>query len=323
MPRRRRADPAGRCDGVLLLDKPLGVSSNAALQRVRRALGAARAGHAGTLDPLATGLLVVCLGEATKFAQWPTDADKTYEAEIELGVTTETGDAEGAVLVRRAVDCGPDGLASAMGTLTGCIEQVPPMYSALKRAGRPYYAYARAGEALDREPRTVTIREFRLLSLALPRLRARVVCSKGTYVRVLAEQLGERLGCGAHLSGLRRTAVGRFDVADAVELAVLESMPDADRHARLLPVEVLVAGLPRAVVDVVGARRMLHGLAACPVSLEAPAPAAGSPIAVFAAERGFLGLAEWSDEGVRPRRLVVHGGGGDREEIAGSADATL
>jgi tRNA pseudouridine55 synthase len=202
-------------DGALLLDKALGPSSNAALQQAKRLFGAAKAGHAGTLDPLASGLLVVLFGEATKFAGPLLDSDKEYLATLKLGEKTRTGDAEGEVLERRPVDVAEPRIEAALARFRGSIEQLPPMHSALKRDGVPLYKLARRGETVARQARRVSILRLELLRYASPHLELRVVCSKGTYVRTLAEDIGEALGTGAHLAALRRTGAGRFRIEDA------------------------------------------------------------------------------------------------------------
>src|SRR4051812_47701901 len=202
--------PARDVDGVLLLDKPSGISSNAALQSARRLFAARRAGHTGTLDPMATGLLVLCFGEATKFSGALLDADKAYAARVRLGARTSTGDAEGEVIERREVRAGPAQIEAALARFRGGIEQVPPMHSAIKHLGRPLYAYARKGETVERSARRVVIRELVLEGMSGEEIDLRVACSKGTYIRTLAEDIGEALGCGGHLSALRRTAVGPF-----------------------------------------------------------------------------------------------------------------
>jgi tRNA pseudouridine55 synthase len=206
-------------NGVLLLDKPGGMTSNAALQKARRLFAAARAGHTGTLDPMATGLLPVCFGEATKFSADLLEADKTYEAELCLGRTTDTGDREGRTTAALPVNCALADIEAALPRFTGDIQQVPPMYSALKREGRPLYELARQGLEVERPPRSITIHMLELLAWKSPRLTLRVTCSKGTYIRVLAEDLGKALGCGAHLTALRRVRVGSLDLADAHPLA--------------------------------------------------------------------------------------------------------
>ena len=232
-------------DGALLLDKPVGVTSNAALQMAKKALRAAKAGHAGTLDPLASGLLIVLFGEATKFAGPLLDADKEYVATLKLGERTTTGDAEGEVIQTRPVSI--EGLAPVLERFKGQIEQVPPMHSALKHKVTPLYRLARRGEEVERAPREVRIAQLEVLECASPRLVLRVVCSKGTYIRTLAEDIGEALGCGAHLAGLRRTGSGRFRVEDARGLDALD-------EDCVLPLPALVEGLAR--VELTGAQEV-------------------------------------------------------------------
>lgn len=236
-----RSAPKRRIDGVLLLDKPIGASSNAALQRTKWLFNAAKAGHTGTLDPQATGLLLLCFGKATKFASALLDADKVYRATVRLGVTTETADAEGAVLETRSVEVSQAQVQQALLQFTGEIEQVPPMYSALKRDGKPLYEYARQGIELERPPRRVAIHELRLLSFGGDQFEIEVACSKGTYIRTLAADIGEALGCGAHLSALRRTRIGDFDVSDACSLDQLAQMDESARDGCLLPVGALAS----------------------------------------------------------------------------------
>jgi tRNA pseudouridine55 synthase len=252
--------PAWRCvDGVLLLDKPGGMTSNAALQTARRLFRAAKAGHTGTLDPLATGLLPLCFGEATKFSSDLLAADKTYEAEIGFGVRTATGDAEGEVLERRAPEFERPDLEAALTKFRGRILQVPPMYSALKRDGQPLYKLARQGVTVEREAREVDIAELSLLDFSPERCRVRVACSKGTYIRTLAEDIGNALGCGAHLTALRRTAVGGVSIAQAVTLDVLDALPEEERNRRLLPLDALLQDLPALRLDEAMGRRFMHG----------------------------------------------------------------
>jgi len=246
----RRA-PRERVDGVLLLDKPSGLSSNAALQRARRAFNAEKAGHTGTLDPLASGLLPLCFGEATKFARFLLDADKRYRATLRFGVTTTTYDAEGDVVATRAVDVGRAQLDAVLAQFTGDLQQVPPAFAALKYQGRAYYDYAREGVDIPRAPRAVSVHRLALLDWDPPDAVIDVVCSKGTYVRSLAADVGEALGCGAHLAALRRDATGGFALGDAVALDVLESLDRDARRRLLLPVDALLRELPR--VDVAGA----------------------------------------------------------------------
>ncbi|WP_422623636.1 tRNA pseudouridine(55) synthase TruB, partial [Rhodoferax sp.] len=221
--------------GVLLLDKPLGWSSNDALQKVKWLLRAEKAGHTGTLDPLATGVLPLCFGAATKFSQLQLDADKTYEATLCLGVKTSTADAEGDVIETRPVAVSADDVARVQAQFTGKIRQLPPMHSALKKDGKALYEYARAGIDVERASREVQIFELQLSLLtpdALPPvIRLVAKCSKGTYIRTLGEDIGEALGCGAHVSALRRIATGGFEVAQCVTLASLEAMTEAQRLA--------------------------------------------------------------------------------------------
>lgn len=210
--------------GIILLDKPKGFSSNAALQKVRWLLNAEKAGHTGSLDPLATGVLPLCFGEATKFSQYLLDADKGYETLMQLGVTTTTADAEGDVLEEREVTVGRAEIEAALPAFRGPISQIPPMYSALKRDGQPLYKLARAGEVVEREPRSVTISRLELLSVDGTQARLDVACSKGTYIRTLVEDLGHVLGCGAHVAELRRTQAGPFSLAQTVTLEQLEQV---------------------------------------------------------------------------------------------------
>lgn len=285
-------------DGVLLLDKPLGMSSNDALQKARRLFSAAKGGHTGTLDPLATGLLPLCFGEATKFSADLLDADKVYEADILLGVTTDSGDAEGQVIATAAVNLEIGQISAVLERFTGDISQVPPMHSALKRDGRPLYELARQGIAVEREARAVTIHRIDLLAFAGDRLQIRVACSKGTYIRVLAADIGLALGCGAHLAGLRRSGVGDLTLAGSVTLAQLDAMPEADRLAFLQPVDALLQSLPSVQLDGEAAQRFRHGN---PVDL--PAGLAGK-IRVYADGR-LIGVGEPGRENrLWPKRLV-------------------
>jgi tRNA pseudouridine55 synthase len=251
--------------GVLLLDKPLGLSSNNALQKCKWLLRAEKAGHTGTLDPLATGVLPLCFGAATKFSQLQLDADKTYEATLRLGVKTSTGDAEGEVIEERAVpELTRERLAEVAKQFTGPIAQVPPMHSALKKDGKALYEYARAGEQVEREARDVVIRELDLrLADAQGANRDLVLLarvSKGTYIRTLGEDIGEALGCGAHLASLRRIATGQFDIAQCVTLDALEAMSEQERLACLQPVDALLPEHTHVTLDTENAGRFLSGL---------------------------------------------------------------
>ncbi len=261
--------------GVLLLDKPLGLSSNDALQKAKWLLRAEKAGHTGTLDPLATGVLPLCFGAATKFSQLQLDAVKRYVAVAELGVTTTTGDAEGEVLLRRPVAVDAAALAAVTERFTGAIEQVPPMHSALKKDGKALYEYARAGIEVERAPRPVEIHALTMRFLppfseqnrpltsvesGVVAIEIEVTCSKGTYIRTLAEDIGEALGCGAHLRALRRTGTGGFGLEGCVTLAELEALPEDERALRLSPVESLLDGHTRVTLDADNAGRFLSGL---------------------------------------------------------------
>jgi len=246
-------------DGALLLDKPLGLSSNRALQEARKLFGRKKAGHAGTLDPLASGLLMVLFGEATKFASLLLESPKEYVAVVRLGVRTSTGDAEGEVLERRPVITSKNEFLKTLATFRGEIEQLPPMHSALKRDGVPLYKLARQGKTVERSPREVEIFQLDLLRFAPPDAELLIRCSKGTYIRTLAEDLGAVLGTGAHISALRRTASGRFNVADACRLEALQDMAPADRLRRLLPLAALLDGLPRAELDAASEARLRNG----------------------------------------------------------------
>jgi tRNA pseudouridine55 synthase len=246
--------------GVLLLDKALGVSSNMALQLAKRLYRAEKAGHTGTLDPLATGLLPLCFGAATKFAQVSLDADKRYLATLKLGVTTTSGDAEGDVLRARVVAVSRTDLETACAGFVGAIRQLPPMHSALKHAGKPLYDYARAGIEIEREPRQVTIHSLAIVEGEGDLWTIDVRCSKGTYVRTLAEDIGEALGCGAHLAALRRTGSGRLGIESASTIETLEALSPAELDAALLPADALVADWPKVVLDDEDAGRFLAGV---------------------------------------------------------------
>lgn len=303
--------------GVLLLDKPAGMTSNGALQVVRRLFRANRAGHTGTLDPLATGLLPVCFGEATKFGASLLEAHKAYEAEILLGVTTATGDAEGETTARRPVSASRSDVDRACAAFVGTIVQVPPMHSALKHAGRPLYAYARAGVEIERQPRTVEIRSLDVLSFDGERVAIRVLCSKGTYIRTLAEDIGAALGCGAHLTRLRRIGIGRFAVDEAIGLEALAALPEAARDARLLPVDALAADLPRLDLDADRAGRLAQGQEI------RVAPGESGRRRAYAPGDRFLGVVQVDTAGVvRAERLLATPAAPARETPAGACESS-
>ncbi|HEX5538358.1 MAG TPA: tRNA pseudouridine(55) synthase TruB [Methylophilaceae bacterium] len=287
-------------DGVLLLDKPLGFSSNQALQRAKYLFQAAKAGHTGSLDPLASGLLPICFGEATKFSHFLLNADKSYRATIKLGVTTNTGDAEGEVLARAEVNVSPQALNAALVKFTGVIQQIPPMHSALKHQGRALYEYARAGVDIERAARTVTIHAISLENFTHDRLQLMVTCSKGTYIRTLAEDIGKALGCGAHLMALRRLSTAHFQLEQALTLEQLEAMSANDRDASLLPIEAGIIDLPAVSLDADSAYYLLQGQSVWKAGVNL-----AGPFRLYA-EDSFLGVGEQGTDGkIAPKRLVV------------------
>lgn len=290
-------------DGVLLLDKPLGYSSNQALQQVKRLYQAAKAGHTGSLDPLATGLLPICLGEATKFSHFLLDADKSYRALIQLGSTTTTGDAEGEVLIRNEVNVTSAFLQETISKFVGQIEQVPPMYSALKHEGKALYEYARNGQEIVRPARTVTIFDIKLNSFdpVLNSVEIDVVCSKGTYIRTLAEDIGQALGCGAHLAGLRRLTTAHFSLQHACTLEQLEAMSMEQRDKALLPVESPVQDLPSLTLDADSAYYLLQGQSIWKSGLKM-----NGLFRIYHEDGRFLGLGGLDADGkVAPKRLLA------------------
>lgn len=292
--------------GVLLLDKPLGLSSNDALQKAKWLLRAEKAGHTGTLDPLATGVLPLCFGAATKFSQLQLDAPKTYEAIALLGTTTTTGDAEGEVLAQRAVDPAqltPGRLGEVQRQFTGPIRQVPPMHSALKKDGKALYEYARAGIAVEREARDVVIHALKLApvqeKLGHAAIKIIVTCSKGTYIRTLGEDIGAALGCGAHLTFLRRIDTGGLGVERCVTLAALEAMDEGERMACVHPAEILLAQHVRVTLDSENAGRFLSG-----VRRRGPWPDAPA-VAVFGDDpHALLGVGHTTAGELVPDRLL-------------------
>ncbi len=283
-----------------MLDKSCGMSSNAALQKARWLFNAAKGGHTGTLDPLATGLLPLCLGEATKFSSELLDADKAYRATVRLGMTTDTADAEGTVLETRPVDVSESRLKEALSRFLGKIDQIPPMHSALKRDGKPLYEYARQGIELERSARQVTIHALDLRSFDGEFAVVDVVCSKGTYVRTLAADLGVLLGCGAHLSALRRTAIASLHVDDAITLTELEALAPEVRDTVLSAPDSLLLGVPVASLNEAETSRVLHGQGVRWYG------EAGSRWRLADETGKFLGLGELSNDGwLNPKRLVA------------------
>ncbi len=306
MARRRK----GRAiDGVLVLDKPGGITSNACLQRAKRALGAAKAGHTGSLDPLATGVLPLCFGEATKLSRFLLDADKEYDSTFVLGVDTSTADAQGEVVARRdAVGVTRERIEKVLAGFRGEIEQTPPMYSALKHQGRPLYELARAGVEVERKARRVIIHKFELVDYApgeQGRLKVRVRCSKGTYVRALAQDIGAALGCGGHVSELRRLRSGPFTLPQSVDLSSIEQLAGQQDWARmrelLLPVDSAIEGMPTVVLPEISSYYLRQGQAV----LAAKMPAEGW-VRIVDDSGKFLGIGELLDDGrLAPRRLIA------------------
>ena len=292
--------------GVLLLDKAAGHSSNDVLIKAKRLFNAEKAGHTGTLDPFATGLLPLCFGEATKFAQDLLEADKTYETVVHLGLRSDTGDTEGVILETLPVDVTPAQIESVLEKFRGPIDQVPPMYSALKRDGKPLYEYARAGITLEREARPIVIHLLEFVRYEAPFLTLRISCSKGTYIRVLGEDIGAALGCGGHLNALRRTQVGSLVLADAVTLEQLAAVDEDQRTALLAPVDALLASFPVLSLDDELARRFLHGQRLSLGKEAIALPASAGRVRVYrASDVCLLGTGLMQEFGVlAPERLV-------------------
>lgn len=287
-------------DGVLLLDKPAGLTSNAALQTCKRALRACKAGHTGSLDPMATGLLPLCFGEATKVTQFLLDADKRYRAVFRLGQQTTTYDCEGEVIAQAPVTATALEIERALKRFEGRIEQVPPMYSAIKRDGEPLYKLARAGVEVVREPRLVEIYAIRILSFAGERLELEIDCSKGTYIRSLAHDLGRALGCGAHVAALRRLAVGVLRVEDAIALDRFERLDEAGRLAVLQGADVMVQDIPDVQLTPLAAHYLRQGQAVSARHNLAP-----GWVRLYEEGRRFIGMGQVLDDGrVAPRRLL-------------------
>lgn len=285
-------------NGVLLFDKPLELSSNIALQKVRRLFQAEKGGHTGTLDPLATGLLPICFGEATKFSVGLLESDKTYRARIKLGQTTTTGDAEGEITASHEVLVSEIQVQEALQNLRGEIQQLPPMYSALKHQGKPLYEYIRKGETVERELRNIVIHELLLERFDRDELEISVRCSKGTYVRTLAEDIGKALECGAHLTGLRRTTIARFSLDNAYTLPQLEAMTSLERDACLLPLDCMLQDMPRLDLDSVQISRLAQGQR---LGLDLALP--DGKLRLYAAGE-FVGLGELLGRRLAPSRLI-------------------
>ncbi len=295
--------PRDLVDGVLLLDKPVGLSSNDALMKAKRVLNAKKAGHTGTLDPFATGLLPLCFGEATKFSQDLLEADKTYEATVHLGIMTTTGDTEGETIEEREVDVTREAIEAALARFRGPIFQVPPMYSALKRDGKALYEYAREGITLEREARPVTIHGLSLIDFTAPFLKILVTCSKGTYVRVLGEDIGAALGCGAHLNALRRVQVGSLSTERMISLEDLQAHPDP--LSLLAPVDALLSSFPSVELTPDLAKRFLNGQRLALGKEEVAVPAELGRVRVYH-EGKLLGTANLQEYAIlAPERLIA------------------
>lgn len=295
--------PRDLVDGVLLLDKPVGLSSNDALIKAKRVMNAKKAGHTGTLDPFATGLLPLCFGEATKFSQDLLEADKTYEATVHLGIRTNTGDTEGEAIETRDVDVTIAQIEAALARFRGPILQVPPMYSALKRDGKALYEYAREGIVLEREARPVTIHALELIGYEAPMLRIRVTCSKGTYVRVLGEDIGAALGCGAHLNALRRIQVGALTLDGMISLEELQA--HADPRSLLAPVDALLSTFPSVELTADLAKRFLNGQRLALGKEAVAVPSEQGRVRVYHEGKllGTANLQEWAI--LAPERLIA------------------
>lgn len=291
--------PRRKVNGVLLLDKPNGMTSNAALQQARRLFNAAKAGHTGTLDPLATGLLPLCFGEATKFSSELLDADKAYLATVRLGIVTDTADAEGRVLSTRPITVGEAEIRSLLPRFLGVQQQIPPMHSALKRDGRPLYELARQGIEVERAPREIVIHALEFGAWSGDRFDLSVSCSKGTYIRTLAADIGEALGCGAHLAALRRTRVGALDVSSARSLERIEAVPVSERDGLLMPADALLTNVPLIELTGQEVARIMLGQAIRWENLSSQRCRLSGP-------EGFIGLGEISDDGwLHPKRLFA------------------
>ena len=292
-------------NGVLLLDKPLGFSSNQALQKVKWLYQAAKAGHTGTLDPLATGLLPICFGEATKFSHHLLDAKKSYYATIKLGETTTTGDAEGEVLSRADVNVSQVQLQKVITQFIGDITQVPPMYSALKFEGKALYEYARKGIDIERVARDVTLYDVQLIRFDSDVAEISVTCSKGTYIRTLAEDIGAALGCGAHLIGLRRTATADYQLQHAVTIEQLEAMNLTDKDAQLLPVDSSLQDFPKIIISMDAAFYLLQGQSIWQSGANAKKVRTQDDFRLYDESGRFLGLGKLLDDGkIAPKRLL-------------------
>lgn len=298
---RKRRKNCNNIDGILLLDKPQGLTSNQALQDVKHLYRACKAGHTGSLDPIATGLLPLCFGEGTKVSQFLLDSDKAYIADFRLGVETDTYDAEGRVVAEHEVQVSRSDVETALKHFEGDIEQIPPMYSAVKQGGKALYKLAREGVEVERQPRQVTVHEIRILEWpADDTLRVEVHCSKGTYVRALAHDLGQMLGCGAHMTALRRTQAGELSIENAVTIDEIRDLPPEGRRQLLAPIDKALLGLPEVTLTSLATHYLLQGQ---PISMtHSHAP---GWVRLYEPDHAFIGMGEVLDDGrVAPRRLM-------------------
>lgn len=301
MAKRRRNNCRG-INGILLLDKPAGYTSNQALQKIKRLYGACKAGHTGSLDPIATGLLPLCFGEATKVSQFMLESDKRYWTRIKLGVETRTYDSEGEVVATRPVDVSKRDLERELSKFVGEIEQLPPMYSAIKIGGEALYKLARKGIEVERQLRAVTIHELQLLSFEGDIVEIDMSCTKGTYVRTVAHDLGQNLGCGAHVVGLRRLQVGDFGIDEVVTLEALEAMSVEERDALLLPVDEALQGLPEVSLTSLATHYLVQGQVVSAQHGHSP-----GWVRLYEEGKRFLGMGEILDDGrVAPKRLMLN-----------------
>lgn len=301
-PRKRGRD----IDGIFLLDKAEGMSSNAIMQKVKHLFQANKAGHTGALDPLATGMLPICLGEATKFSQFLLDADKRYRVTAKLGERTDTSDAEGQIVATRDIKVETPQILTALDAFQGDILQIPTMFSALKHQGKPLYEYARAGITVSREARPITIFSLDFVAYQVPFLTLEVHCSKGTYIRTLIDDLGEMLGCGAHVVALRRVAVADYPAERMMPLERLQALAEREDFMLLdrllLPTDSAVAALPKLTLSPKQSEKILFGQR---LKLTAPLPNQGQ-VRLFSAENRFLGVAFVDEHNLlRPQRLIA------------------
>ncbi|GMR18158.1 MAG: tRNA pseudouridine(55) synthase TruB [Gammaproteobacteria bacterium] len=299
MAKRRRKNCVD-LDGIVLLDKAQGVTSNQALQQVKNLYRACKAGHTGSLDPIATGLLPLCFGEATKISQFLLNADKRYWARFQLGVETNTYDADGDVVADKPVDSNQRQVERALNSFLGEIDQIPPMFSAVKQNGKALYKLAREGIEVERAPRRVNIFDIRILGMENDQLELEIHCSKGTYVRALAHDLGTQLGCGAHMSALRRLQVGELDISRAVTLVQLQAATPETRQAWIRPIDEALVNLPDVMLTELATHYLLQGQ---PVSVQHGHPPGW--VRLYEPDQGFIGMGEVLDDGrVAPKRIM-------------------